>query len=103
VTAPVKVTAPVEVTESVKVTAPVKATPSKQLGVVKPQSTAPTVAWVAKRLDQARTMAASLPNAAPRRMMNLELDRIEARLKSGEAPRALDSDLGEVVEKYGVP
>jgi hypothetical protein len=60
-------------------------------------------ASVTKRFTQARGKAAKLESAAARRMMNLDLDRLEERLKKGEAPRAVNRDLDDVLEKYGAP
>jgi hypothetical protein len=83
-----------QVVEPVKQVEPVK--------TVKPTA-APTVSSISKRLDAARARAAKLPSAAARRMMNLDLDRLETRLKSGDSPRSLNRDLDEVVENYGGP
>ncbi len=64
---------------------------------------APTLATVSRRVAQAREKAAKLESATARRMMTLDLDRLEGRLLSGDVPRTLNRDLDEILEKYGAP
>jgi serine/threonine-protein kinase len=61
-----------------------------------------TTATVQRKLDQARDRMGRLDNAAARRMMSLDLDALEKRLKSGETPRTVSRDLEDVLQNYGV-
>ncbi|MGV3620002.1 MAG: serine/threonine protein kinase [Archangium sp.] len=103
-------TPPVEVVEPVKppVEAGVEAPPVKPTEPVKPNvptaprpPSGPTVASVQRKLGSARGTAAKLPNQAVRRMMDLDLDRLEQRLKKGDAPRDISDELQDVLDKYG--
>jgi serine/threonine-protein kinase len=60
-----------------------------------------TVASVRTRLDKARLDAARLTSAAARRMMTLDLDRIEERLERGDDPRSIDRELDDILDNYG--
>ncbi|MBL8918310.1 MAG: protein kinase [Myxococcaceae bacterium] len=62
-----------------------------------------TGAALRRRLAKARATAAQLTSAPARRMMNLDLDRIEARLTQGGDARAIGRELDEIMENYRTP
>lgn len=89
---PVAIESPPEVTPKPVVTKPPPP---------KPQPAGPSTASVQKKLSNARAAAAKLESAAGRRMMNLELDKLETRLKKGEAARSINDELQDVLDNYG--
>ncbi|GMU60778.1 MAG: hypothetical protein AMXMBFR34_25410 [Myxococcaceae bacterium] len=62
----------------------------------------PTAAEVRVHLEKARAAAAQLSSAPARRMMELDLDGIEARLQGGDEPWVLERELNDVLGNYGV-
>ncbi|PZR07392.1 MAG: serine/threonine protein kinase [Archangium gephyra] len=100
---PVEVTPPV--VEPPKPDGPLPVEVVKPTEDVKPKvpraPTGPTLASVQRKLGNARSTAEKMPNQAVRRMMDLDLDRLEARLKKGESPREISAELQDVLDKYG--
>lgn len=75
-------------------------TPKAGAGVPKPPK---QKVGLRARLERARVRAAQLPSAAARRMMSLELDRVEARLEHGEDARAVGRELDDILQNYEAP
>jgi serine/threonine-protein kinase len=70
--------------------------------LVRPNQRSLTAVQMGKRLEAARARVGALESSAVRRMLYLELDKLDARLKQGESPRVISADLDEVFDRYGV-